>query len=205
MIFGGNGPTCQRCNVYAFAPRTDGADHAVRTCTCGVEWEIDVSASEEIDVARANGEELRPDHWGDEQAGGMWQVVHTVLSDPLASGLVSAFIYDQLKRAPELLAGSPRQIGEDEAVSAAVQAIAKRWTDILAEQLWPTSFERGDVEGSLIVELVSDNLTWRVQVVPQGNVATTTMLKWPKWPPYVVPSSTILESEGPVAEGNHPE
>jgi hypothetical protein len=182
MIVGGsrNSDTqCRTCVALAFAPLTDRGAFQQVTCDCGIIYGIDPPAAEEYHRLREQGVELQPDHWGDERAGGLVEILTVakeaaewiVLLESGRRGLVN------LRR--RLV--KERPLTRDEAVGIAMNAVLKQehWLDRVL--LAPTSAEW--IDGVARVGLCSDNFEWTIEVRRVRHVTSYRVVEEPAWTP----------------------
>ena len=191
VIAGGYGPVCRSCAVLSWAPRECSYPWARHTCTCGVIWEADESAIQDFESMRARGEDIPTNRWGDQHAGGLYEVV--IGAATVAPAAVLA--YDRLLprwKGWRRGHGSGRRLEREDAVHHATQRLLLR-EGLSADQIGATEVRWTEGGGrSAEVDLCSDAFEWTVKVELVKSQVKTTVQREPAWVPSRTPETHRL-------------
>ena len=167
--------------MFSFAPHGSGQPQAVRACSCGMLWELDESAAEEVDVARREGKSLPPSHWGDEAAGGGWVDIATQIVPDLTLQIVTVaakLAVDRWRDIEQRQMKLPKEIAAEAARRRITSSVPAFTFDMLAA----TQVRHLD-DGWTEVGVVSESFNWKVKVRRYNGAIDTMITEEPVWVP----------------------
>jgi len=170
---------CRNCLVLGFAPLTDRDAFVPVICDCGLIYGVDADAAEAYQRLRADGVSLEPDHWGDENAGGLVEILTVaktaaewvVLADSARRGL-------QFWRARSARSST---LTREEAVAMAIRAVVGQ--EVWLERDWIDARSVRWADGVAQVDLCHDYFEWTVEVRRVSHVVSYRIIVEPAWTP----------------------